>query len=40
MIVKGNPGLGIPSSYDPPKTEKIGYANGDKPEAVDVARHL
>jgi hypothetical protein len=27
MIVTGNPGLGIPSSYDPPQTEKIGYAN-------------
>jgi hypothetical protein len=27
MIVRGNPGLGIPSSYDPPQTEEIGYAN-------------
>ena len=26
MIVRGNPGLGIPSSYDRPQTEKIGYA--------------
>jgi hypothetical protein len=27
MIVKGNPGLGIPSNYDQAQTEKIGYAN-------------
>ena len=33
MIVKGNPGLGIPSSYDPPQTEKIGYANRGKAQA-------
>jgi hypothetical protein len=26
MIVKGNPGRGTPSSYDPPQTEEIGYA--------------
>ena len=32
MIVRGNPGLGIPSSYDPPQTEKIAYANGDNAE--------
>jgi len=27
MIVKGNPGLGIQSTYDQAQTEKIGYAN-------------
>ena len=35
MIVRGNPGLGIPSSYDQPQTEKIGYANTGKPEPGD-----
>jgi hypothetical protein len=29
MIVRGNPDLGIPSSYDRAQTEKIGYANAD-----------
>jgi hypothetical protein len=33
MIVRGNPGLGIPSNYDQAQTEKIGYANHANPIA-------